>query len=277
MKLILKNVIAAAALSFVLPACATAPGSSPESAPSESAAEASAEIVVSWFPAEEVIRYADGTVDKRIVYTYDEDGQLLESKETDSRDRIIYRRMLSRSGNTRTEELSDNSGVVSVTISTLDDQGLVTEQVKQDHRESITSIVSYENSAGRVDRSVAGDGEGLPRLISSYIYEGDLLVSIDYLLPDGTREARFERTIEDGRIVREETILPDGSVETARVFKYEGDRVAQEIHYSWDKKTKTVRFEYDADGNVVKEFWSDRSGRESEVIERSWLSFEAVR
>ncbi|MCK5736112.1 MAG: hypothetical protein KAH21_06510, partial [Spirochaetaceae bacterium] len=125
--------------------------------------------------------------------------------------------------------------------------------------------------------SIAFDENEIPNMNSLYSYQDGELLSIEYQLPDGSEEARLERTIENGLVREERVLLPDGSVETSREFDYSDGRLTSETYYSNNVKIKSVQFEYDDKENISREVWSDRKDREYEVIERSWKQFEMVK
>ena len=57
-------------------------------------------------------------------------------------------------------------------------------------------------------------------------------------------------------------------------FEYDGDNVISETYYAESQKSKSVHYEYDSSGNVVRESWRNRLGKEYEVIEKKWILFE---
>ena len=64
------------------------------------------------------------------------------------------------------------------------------------------------------------DGTGVHLLTSRYHYAGAMSLSPWSInSQDDTVEARFERTLENGRVVSEQTVLPDGTVETAKKIR----------------------------------------------------------
>jgi antitoxin component YwqK of YwqJK toxin-antitoxin module len=228
-----------------------------------------------WKPATAIYKYVDGTVDKTIKHSYDDDGNLLKSVDTDSRGRILYEQIFEyREGYLVTETMSDQFEIVSITSYELDSAGLIEKQIKQDARGKVVSIRSFEYDGETLTSTTAGDGNGTPFLIIEYDYQDGILVFAEYKLPDGTTDGSFERVLEEGLVTREDTMRPDGSVTSSKLFKYDKDRIVEEAQYIGDLKFKSAEFAYDQNGNIINEVWSDQNGENYEIIERSWLQFE---
>ena len=272
--------IIAALLIFCMISCAGAPQDGTSTMSDGSGAIIESEAVQStseviWKPDLEEIKFIDGTIDKLVEYRYDEDGRILEIAEKDSRNEPLNIRTYKyESGVLIEQTMSDQFGPVSITRYENDSVGNPLREVKQDAKGLVLSVVSYTYDDGRVTESIAADGQGTPHLIARYTYDGNFVIQVDYLLPGGKEEARFERTLMGGRPVEEKTILPDGSVETARSFTYQGDLLVEEIHYAGSMKLKSVRYDFDGNGNIIRETWSNKTGREYEIVERRWQRFE---
>ena len=174
------------------------------------------------------------------------------------------------------EELFDRFGPISLTQYELSDNGHVIEQIKQDSRGEVLSIFSLSYNDGLLVKTTARDVFGNTQMVSEYSYEDGLVILVQYILPDGTEDARFERILENGRVSMERTTLPDGTVVIARLFEYMGNLISSETHYAGTDKIKSATFDYDENGNVIREIWSDRAGNDYEVIERTWKRFEIV-
>lgn len=254
----------------------TVPETSGESDPVEITEDDSpAEPVSIWKAEWETTMSPDGTVDKNIEYRYDESGNLSRISEHDSRDELLYLRNYNyENGFLVSQEMSDRYGLVSTTLYETDSEGMVTRETKQDPLGTNLSIVDFEYENGLVTRSIASDGEGTPLLSAEYSYIDNMIVLVEYLLPGGKEEARFTRTLDNGRAVEEQTVLPDGTVESGRVFEYEGDVLIREIHSAAGNTTKSVRYDYDGDGNIIRETWTNRNGRDYEILERRWILIE---
>jgi len=239
------------------------------------APETEPEPIILWKPALEIFSYIDGTVDRRIEYAYDDTGKILKSVESDGRGNIVEIREYDYDGeNLIGRRNFDNRGLISRTEFVLNSQGLAVKEINRDAEEQIRSIVSYEYDNGKIVRSVAMNASEVPQLQSDYSYEGKMLTSVEYSLPGGNIEARFERTIQNGRVIEEYTYLPDGSVETGKRFEYDGNLLIGEIYFSGNSKSKSVDFQLDDQGNTVRETWRNRNDRGFEVVDRTWLSFE---
>ncbi len=225
--------------------------------------------------AGETVMSPDGTVDKEVEYSYNESGRLADIVEHDGRGELLSERRFSYSDGalTRKEE-SDVYGLVSVTLYENNSSSQIVREEKQDAKGTSLSVVTYEYADGRLAKSVASDGEGVPQLSAEYDYQGDVLVTVRYLLPGGKEDARFIRTVENGVLVEEKTILPDGSVESGRRFEYSDGILVSEELFSGTSVTRSVRYDYDADGNIIRETWSNRNGRDFEVVERRWITVE---
>jgi antitoxin component YwqK of YwqJK toxin-antitoxin module len=248
---------------------------SPDSVETTDAVETDSGSQYVWKPATAIYKYVDGTVDKTIKHSYDDDGNLLKSVDTDSRGRTLYEQIFEyREGYLVTETMSDQFEIVSITSYELDSAGLIEKQIKQDARGKVVSIRSFEYDGETLTSTTAGDGNGTPFLIIEYDYQDGILVFAEYKLPDGTTDGSFERVLEEGLVTREDTMRPDGSVTSSKLFKYDKDRIVEEAQYIGDLKFKSAEFAYDQNGNIINEVWSDQNGENYEIIERSWLQFE---
>lgn len=244
----------------------------------EASPESSEPTVTVWKPLELISSYIDGTVDKTVMYSYSDDGRLLKSIERDGRGNLLLEKTFEyESGFLVKETSSDLSGPISMTLYNLDKDQLVDEQVKKDPQGTILTVVRFEYDGELVKRATASDGSGIPLLITEYQYQDGQIVSVLYKTASGAEEARFERALENGVIVQEQTVLPDGSIETAREFLYEDGMNIETVHYAGDSMVKTTALAYDDYGNIILEVWSDRNGKEYSVIERSWIQFEDIK
>ena len=236
-----------------------------------------ADPVFIWKPESVVFKYVDGTVDKTILYTYDDEGRLLKSEESNSRGEILYIRDIRyKHGALFSEEMSDSSGPISLTLYELDDNGNITAQIKQDSRGEVLSVISFSYDNGLLVKTTASDAFGNTILVSEYGYQDGIVTLVSYKFPDGTEDARFERILDNGRVTMEKTTLADGTVETERSFEYRGDLISGENYYAGTVKIKSVMYKHDENGNIIHEIWSDRDGNNYEVIERTWKRFEIV-
>ena len=228
-----------------------------------------------WIPASVVYKYVDGTVDKTVAYAYGDDGKLLKRVDTDARGRILHEQVFEYRGVSLVKKtMSDQFEIVSLTSYEHDSDGHVKKQIKQDARGNIVSIRSFEYDGETLISTTASDGNGNPLLIIEYDYRDGILVFAEYKLPNGTTDGSFERIIEEGLVTREDTMRPDGSVVSSKLFKYDEDRVVEEAQYIGDLKLKSAEYTYDRNGNIVLEKWSDQNGIDYESIERSWLQIE---
>lgn len=233
------------------------------------------EPIIVWKPAMEIFSYVDGTVDRKIEYEYDNTGKILRTVENDGRGNIVEIREYEYDGeNLIGRRNSDNRGLVSRTEFVLNPQGLAVKEIHRNAEEQILSIVSYEYANGKIVKSVAKNASEVPQLQSDYSYDGKMLSSVDYSLPGGKIEARFERTFQNGHVIEEYTYRPDGTVETGKNFLYEGNNLVGEVYYSGNSKSKTVDFQFDDQGHIVRETWRNRNDRAYEIVDRTWVSFE---
>ncbi len=231
--------------------------------------------VMVWKIAGETIGSPDGTVDKTVEYEYDAGGELVSVLEIDGRGNIITStQWIIENGLSIRQEISDRYELVSTTDYEYNSVGQVVRETKKNADGENLSIVTFEYDGPEVHRSVAADGSGTPHLSAEYVYSNGTLKEVKYMLPSGAVEAVFERIIESGRVVEERTVLPDGRIESGRRFTYDGNRVSEEEHFTGSTATKWVRYEYDNEGNIVRETWSNRAGRDYEVVETRWILIE---
>jgi hypothetical protein len=81
--------------------------------------------------------------------------------------------------------------------------------------------------------------------------------------------------MENGRLTAEQTVLPDGTVESSREIEYSGSVPVGAVYREGESVRRSVRFDYSAEGNVVGEIWFDDTGEPHESVEREWVSFRA--
>ena len=278
--------LGAAAMSGVLFSCAGAPaaGGNTNVVEISDTGESTAKVTVTpevhkytvlRKPETVVFSYIDGSIDKTVSYEYDDMGRELLSEETDAQgDVLSIHKTFYEQGVISREEDYDARGLIGITVFETDSDGKIIRQVRQNEEGENVSFVSYEYDGDFLKTSTAYDSDEIPSLISVYSYRDGELESIEYRLPDGSEDARLMRTFENGRVTGEKVVLPDGSVETAREFEYTDGVLSGETQFSGTVKIKSVHYEYDENGNIIREVWSDRRGHEYEVIERSWLRFE---
>jgi len=237
--------------------------------------EDTVQVETIWKPETIIYKYIDGTVDKTISYSYDNEGRELISEEYDGQGELqnSYKSQYA-DGKLQRREAFDGANLIGVTLYETDENGNITSILKQDTEGDTLSIINNTYEGSLLKTSTAFDAGGIPSLKSIYSYQDGELLGIEYQLPDGTLDAKLERSFENGRPVKEQVVLPGGSVESARDFVYEGGRLSGETQYAGTMKIKTAAYEYDDNGNLIRETWSNRSGKEYEVIEHSWISFE---
>jgi len=272
---------AAAVLFAMLISCAGSPAGEVSAAPDTDAVELSSpeeeavQVETVWKPLTIVYMYIDGTVDKTISYTYDDEGRELVSEEYDGQGELQNSsRLLYTGGNLQRREVFDGANLTGITLYEADENGNIISIIKQDTEGNTLSIVENTYEKSLLKTSTAFDASGIPSLKSVFTYQNGELTGVEYQLPDGSPDASLERIFENGLPVREQVVLPDGSVETARDFAYTSGLLTGETQYAGKTKIKTAVYEYDDDKNLMREIWSDRSGNEYEVIEYSWISFE---
>lgn len=265
----------ALAVLFALLSCAGTPVADSSVVMASETAEVTVPI---WKPAELISSYVDGTVDKTVKYSYSDDGRLLHTVDSDGRGNLLLEQSFEyESGYLVKETASDLTGLISVTLYNLNKDHQVETQVKQDSQGTLLSVVKFEYDGELIKNAVASDGSGIPLLITEYQYQDNQIAAVLYKTPSGAEEARFERIMDNGMVSREQTLLPDGSIETARDFLYKDGMNVEIVHYAGDSKVKTTALNYDSNGNIIREVWSDRSGREYSVLERSWIQFEDIK
>jgi len=269
------------ALSVVLISCAGGPAGEVNATRDTAALENTAvteetvQVETVWKPETIVYSYIDGTVDKTIRYSYDDAGREILSEDYDGQGELqnSYKSQYA-DGVLQRKETFDGANMIGITLYEADDDGNLTSILKQDTEGNTLSIVNNTYEGSLLKTSTAFDAEGIPSLKSIYTYQDGELLGVEYQLPDGTLDARMERTFENGLPVKEQLVLPDGSVESARDFAYENGVLSGETQYAGTMKIKTAAYEYDGNGKLIRETWSDRSGKAYEMIEHSWISFE---
>lgn len=270
-------VSAVSLLIFMLISCAGGP-TEPENTAHEIAAVevADEQIITIWRLDSVVNKYIDGTVDKTIKYSYDDMGNELLSEEYDGNGELqsSYKTHYSQ-GVLLNKEAYDAAALTGTLLFELDGNGNITGIVKKDAKGDIQSIVKNSYQGKTLISSTAYDANEVLNLKTIYSYQGDILAGIEYQLPDGKVDARMERTLENGFPVEEKVLLSDNTVESSRTFEYENGVLSGEVQYAGTKKIKSVKYDYDENGNRIRETWFDRNGNEYEVIEKSWISFES--
>ncbi len=228
-----------------------------------------------WVIESETVMSPDGIIDSYSEYKYNKSGNLVEIAENDGRNKPLYLRTYKYEGSLLvSRSMSDRFGILTLTVYESDSDGQIIREIKQGSEGETLSFVTFEYTDGLVSSSIAADGQGVPYLSAEYSYEGTTVVELKYILPGGKEEARFIRTLDSGKTVEEKTFLPDGTVETARKYFYEGESLVTKEYYSGSSKIKTVRYDYDSEGNPVRETWTNQNGREYEIVERSWIELK---
>ena len=239
------------------------------------AEEIDVQIVTIWRQDSVVYKYIDGTIDKTIKYSYDDMGNELLSEEYDGNGELqsSYKTHYTK-GVLLNKETYDAAALTGTLFFELDENGNITRIVKKDANGDIQSIVTNSYKVKTLLSSTTYNANEVPKLKTIYSYQGDILEGIEYQLPDGRVDARMVRTLENGFPVEEKVLLSDNSVESSRTFEYENGVLSGEIQYAGMIKIKSVQYDYDKNGNRIRETWSDRNGNKYEVIEKSWISFE---
>ncbi len=273
MQLLFKNALLTI-LSLFLFSCAGRPVEAPLEKIVEDVSEPE-EVIQVWRTAVETAMFADGTVDKVTYYEYDTLGNIQSAVEKNFKDELIGRIVYEWDDeNLRRMIKSDQNGVVFESAYIAED-GNILQETRLDREGNPQLRIEYQYNGDRLMESNVYGKDDVLLSKSVYRYEDDLLVSVDDFLPNGTPDARFERVIQQGKVMSERTVLPDGTVEKEKTIEYAGDDVVSETYLSRSKRIKSVQYEYDDYGNIIKETWVNRSGKAYEIIEKKWISIAA--
>ncbi|RKX81165.1 MAG: hypothetical protein DRZ90_05275 [Spirochaetes bacterium] len=264
------TVSAVSLLIITLISCVSGPTEPVNAAAEESAVQ----VVTIWRPDSVVFKYIDGTVDKTIKYSYDDMGNEILSEEYDGNGELQSScKTHYNQGVLLNKEAYDAAALTGTLLFDLDENGNITRIVKQDAVGDIQSIVTNSYQGNTLISSTAYDANEVPVLKTIYSYQEDILAGIEYQLPDGRVDARLVRTLENGFPVEEKVLLSDNSVESSRTFEYENGVLSGETQYAGTMEIKSVQYDYDENGNRIRETWSDRSGNKYDLIEKIWTSF----
>lgn len=232
----------------------------------------STEEVAAWKISKETVKYSDGSIDEIIEYEYSESGNLIRVTEKDTLGEILYVRDYEwLENNLQIMQVSVGSKILFLTNYVWDANGNLEQETKQNFEGLVITQVRYEYDGDKLTESQALDGVGELLLLTQYTYDDNgLPIKIEYRDSDGKLEAREERRYENGRIVKEQTILSDGRIETTKYYNYDENKLASIVYFASKDKVRTVRYQYDGNGNKVKETWSNYADRKYEIIETQW-------
>ncbi len=275
MRLLFKNALLVI-LSLFLFSCAGKPTEAPLERIVEEVPEPEGVIQV-WKTAVETVLFADGAVDKVTYYKYDTLGNIQSAVEKNFKDELISQIVYEwDDGNLHRMTKSDQNGVVFESNYIVED-GNILQKTRLDKEGNPQLRIEYQYDNDRLMESSIYDSKGVHQLKSVYAYEDGLLTSVEDFLPSGIPDALFERVIQQGKVMSERTILPDGTVEKEKTIEYSGDIVVSETYFSRSKQIKSVQYEYDDYGNIIKETWVNRSGKAYEIVEKDWISIDVER
>jgi len=176
-----------AVLTVVLFSCAGGPAEEvspvPDAEPVEetAAAEEPVQLETVWKPAAVVSMYIDGTVDKTVNYTYDDEGRELLSEEYDGQGELLHSYKSQYDGdNLQRREAFDGTALISISLYEVDENGNVISIVKQDPEGNTLSIINNTYEDSLLHTSTAMDAAGIPSLKLVYTYQDGELLSIEY-------------------------------------------------------------------------------------------------
>lgn len=197
------------------------------------------------------------TPSTKFVYSYDENGKLLESSETTARDALVN----------KVENKYNEEGLLIEQIG-FDSESIITWKAVFGYKNGLKNDVSEYGSDGNLKTKVIygyngtkvseencynSEGTLVGKLV--YKYEGDRLVAEDEYFADGTldTEKQYSYT-ETGSKDSITTFNGNGEMIQKEIFRYNAENVLSEITtYGADNKVacRTI-LKFDAKGNVTK-------------------------
>ena len=274
-----------ALLALLLWSCGSAPApetvapEAPEAVAEEAPAEPETIEITVWKVAEEIYRYADGTIDGRALYVYDEEGHLREMARFGADGEVDYSVVhIVEDGLDVRQERYQEGNLISYTVNEFGPDGLVVRSTQfnpDDEPQSITEF-AYDDD-GRIVRRISREGNTAITMETEYVYGAAGVETVRYLTPRGDLDGFTEYSYENGRMVAERTFYPDGEQEKALEYIWANDRVQSVRYFVGTRPDKTVTYVYDADGNVGMEEFANSRGRVYESVEKSYIPFTEQR
>ncbi len=228
--------------------------------------------------ATQTIAYADGTIDRRVLHTY-EPGT----------DRLVAEEHVGGAGQTTKRVTHEYDGGLPVRKTTLDAAGNllgyrvytytpwgVATDTLFDAKEKQQSRSVYEYDRGeRLSTWSVYDGSDALLGNTRYVYEGERLARVEIHGLTGTLDGVVEYTYDaEGRMIRETVRTAAGDVEKYTEYLYAGEHVSEErYHTASGTLRRSVAYEYD-DGRITGVRFLDRNGNVSETRTRTYFIIE---
>jgi len=271
--------------------CASAPVSDVstpvESAPAEEAAgtvEKEPEWVTvtvdEYFVSQETIKYADGFIDGYRLYEYSEEGLLLRFSHVASDGSVISEELYTYEGTVLAgSEYIAGGELVSSSVYSYDGKGNLLEERFFDAHGDVQAVSSYEyDNLSRRTKWISGDSGGIPMMYTEYDYDGDVMMRMSYFLPTGELEGYTQLEYDKGVLVGEATYSASGKLEKRTEYVIDGGKIVQVLYYASGKNpVRTIDYVYDADGNVVNETTTGRTGSITDIVEKEYVIFPVTK
>lgn len=229
-----------------------------------------------YFVSQETVKYEDGFVDGYRLYEYDDQGNLLKKSQIGSNEETVSEEIFSYNEDLllMKSEFFSSGKAVSYSEFTYNGNKQLIEEQYFNPKGDLLAVSSYEyDDKARRSKWVSGDSGGIPMMYTEYEYKNDILVQMNYFMPDGELEGYTQLSYEGDVLVEEVTYSAKGRQEKKTEYMIENGMVAKALFYTGKTLARTVQYSYDAAGNVVEETTQNRHGDVIDIVQREFIVF----
>jgi len=254
------------------------PVSAPAAKPAPVEKPVRPEVVRIALLATQTTAYADGTIDRRVLYTYEPGtNRLLAEEHVDGAGETIKRVSYEYDGGLPVRKVTlDAVGILlSYREYTHTPWGVATDTLfDAEERRQSRSVYEYDEEE-RLSAWSVYDGSDALLGNTRYVYEGERLHRVRIHGLTGALDGVVEYTYDgEGRMIRETVRAATGDVEKYVEYLYSGEYLVEErYHTASGALRRCVAYEYD-DGRISGVRFLDRNGNVGETRTRTYLIIE---
>ncbi len=293
MKRILFGISVLLILSFFFLGCATAPEEPAEQSkepvtepePKEvSEPEKEPEKVVKtiYLLFKESSYFADGVLDEYTIFTYEEEGTNIISKNLYTDDDVLIetRKYINENGLLVKEEVYDGSEKLQTYHTfTYDSSGNLSSEETFDNEDvlQLKSTYEYDNAGKRIKWSIYSGNDALFSY-TEYTWKNGLNTRADTYTPSGELDVYFEYEYNNsGNLIKGTQYEADGDIIDFKTYSYENGHLTEEvIHRDNGSVKRKVQYLNDDRGNPAEIIFLNAAEKVQERLTREYIQREII-
>ena len=232
-----------------------------------------------YFVSQETIKYGDGFVDGYRLYEYDDNGRLLTKSQIGSDETVISEEIfIYEDGTLTSSEFYSGNEMISRSSYSYDKNNNLVEESFMNPKGELQGVSSYEyDSSGHRIKWISGDSGGIPMMYTEYEYNDDDVVRMSYFLPTGEMEGYTQLNYGEAGVLEEATYSAASKLEKKTEYVYRDGKVVQALFYYGKNLSRTMEYEYDDKGNVLKLTTFNRNGDITDIVEKEYIVIPVTR